>query len=150
MIGKTASGKPIQKPTDPLYTERAPAPKWNIEPNAAQFPKHLFHRLPDWAREDHEEAAQLHLRRADFHEALHQRYVRKGEAEHGGREHGPLISGGFYDHWPEKLKDKVRKHAHAVTAYRGAWWAHSQVAKMRDVCTREMIEISRMYEDDDE
>jgi hypothetical protein len=133
-IGQTTSGQPISPPDAPLYRERAKAPKWNIQPDATDYPRHLARRLPSWTKEDHTEAAALHLRKAAWYEASQRRLIDAGEAAHGA--HGALISGGFRDHWPEDAKDRVRIFSRRTSAHRAAAWAHAKCARMRGIPRR--------------
>jgi hypothetical protein len=38
-----------------------------------------------------------------------QRVIAAAERKYGTYEHGSLIAGGFYSHWPEPVKNKIRK-----------------------------------------
>lgn len=114
---------------DSRYATRIAFRGWNIRPTVLQEPR-LFPRIfPELDRGGHEQrakhfAAEGKKVRAEWHGALE-----RAEKKYGS--HGALISGGFRDHWPEVVKDKIRELAHDQTKLFEAAEAHWKAAGKR-------------------
>ena len=120
---------------EPIYTRRFRMPKFNNPVTALQ--------TADVAIRHHNElgiptSKHAHTLRADFLRDLKRRFdkegtrlFREGKKAYGTYEHGPLISGGFHEHWPTALKDKLRFLAHGETKLSDAIQLHQKLSKTR-------------------
>lgn len=130
-LHKTKSGKTILRPTSLVYTERVKFPKWNIRPSATDEPRLLKSRLHGWTKQDHIDAALWNAKMAARIEKAWGAELRRGIAKYG--QHGPMISGGFHEDWPEGEKEKVRKLARTFNGFQDVMFAHAaQVRGMKD------------------
>jgi hypothetical protein len=115
---------------DPRYHTRVKFPKWNIQPTVLQEPR-LFPRLfPELTKADH-----LRLSR-EFEQKekeMMKRWIRNVDLAMltYGDGNGRLISGVVRDHFPEKVKDKLRALAHEGVEYGDAARAHWKASGKR-------------------
>lgn len=108
-------------------------PKWNIVPSALDEPKILKRTLPDWTKQDHEEAALAFEDAADDLERDHWAAVEAAEHKYGSQ--GSLVAGGLREHWPKAVKDKIRKFVR-VSYLKDAARAHRAAMNFRPYVAR--------------
>lgn len=118
---------------DPMYVQRFRMPRWNIRPTVLDTPE-VAVWYPNELGIPRSKSA--HARRADYFEKLrqrlgaeHRRLVRAGEHAYGA--HGPVISGGFHEDWPNELKDRIRFVAHGIGYVTSAARLHDALSKSR-------------------
>jgi len=116
---------------DGRYAVRYPFPKWNIRPTVLQEPR-LFPRVfPELSSTDHAQLSETFESKARRISEKHHQLLERGRRLYGTE--GSLISGGFREHWPEKIKNEVRQLAHASTLLADASRAHAKAAKLRSL-----------------
>ena len=87
--------------------------------------------FPELGRADH---ARLAARFRDEVEVYRKAWIdeiRRAEKRYG--DHGPLISAGLREHWPAKVKDRVRRLAHGGAVVSAAAHAHQKATKLRSI-----------------
>ncbi len=113
----------------PIYQTRERVPQWSVPVSPAHVPRLLRRRLPHFTKAQHEAHARQHAAAATVAE---QRYLALGSAalgEYGTQ--GPLIAGVLREHFPEPVKDELRRLAHAQSEERDVAWAHWRAAGRR-------------------
>ncbi len=115
---------------DKRYFERHRFPKWNIQPTVLQEPRLMPRVFPELSKGDHERLAHDFVRQ---HEAAKNEYVRylASAIEKYGDRRGAMISGIYSEHFPEKVKDRLRKLAHSFGPLGDAANAHWRAAGKR-------------------
>lgn len=108
---------------DPRYAEHYHVPGWNLAPTVLMAHKLMFHVFPEKSKADHLATARAFEAAAHAEQIAHYKLLRESEARYGNE--GGMISSGFYPNWPERVKDKVRYHAHALNYLKQAARAHA-------------------------
>ncbi len=117
----------------PEYRARHRVPKWNIEPNilTSGSPSSLTKRaFPNMSKADHVAKFRQFAARVRKVTADYWRVVDKALKDHGGQK-GPIISGAYQDHFPESVKNRLRKLAHGMRELQAAADAHWRAAGYR-------------------
>jgi hypothetical protein len=146
-IGKTSSGKLIHSAlAGPYQEERVWKRGERSVPIFVSYrhdvpPKKLQILFPRWTKADHREAAVAHEKAVQRVDAEIIRLLRGGEKKHG--EHGPVISGGFHEDWPETLKDKIRAGHRLLNASNDAARAHARVARYGRMAANSRVSSKR-------
>lgn len=134
IIGHTKSGKPIYGTGHATYSTPAKQPGYNgpVKPaRAASGHKMLRDRLPEYSKQDHQDAAEAHGKLAVEHADKHAAMVSKQEKKHGLSPFRPgQISGGVDPAFGEKTNDKIRDHVHAANDHADAERLHLRAAKL--------------------
>ena len=126
--GQTAWAKRILG--DERYAERHHFRGWNINPDVLQEPRLFAKVFPELSAEDHRKLSDKFGAKMRTVTAQHQKWVARGEKTYGAD--GALISGGFREHWPEGVKETIRRLARAAATYGAAYAAHQKAAKLRN------------------
>jgi hypothetical protein len=108
------------------YKERVSGRGWNIRPSPLLEPRLL---RPWYTRQDHVTLAVMYLELAVDTSRRHVAAIRRAENRYG--DYGALISGGFRDHWPDRVKDRIRVLARASGDLSAAAFAHWAAAGRR-------------------
>lgn len=82
-------------------------PLRGLEPSVAR--KYAPDYFRGWSEADHLDAALAHLERFVSAQERHYKLVADSEKQYGAE--GPLISAGLREHWPDAVKEKVRRAA---------------------------------------
>lgn len=123
------------------YARRFTYPKWTRTVTVLDVYQ-LFRRLPEfssWDKARHERVAREYLIHALVHQRVQTDVLTRYAAVFG--DHGPLISGGFRDHWPDVAKDNARMLARQLDTFMSRSIAHwqasgRQLATWRDLRDR--------------
>ncbi len=123
---------------DPAYSRRFVARGWNIRPTILDDPQLAVRHHGELGIPTSKSA---HRQRADFFRALrgqfeaeHRDLIRRAEQQYGA--HGPVISGGLHENWPERVKERVRFVAQGGTILGDAVRLHEALAKSRSPAFR--------------
>jgi hypothetical protein len=123
---------------DPAYSRRFISRGWNIRPTILDDPQlavrhHNVLGIPT--------SKSAHRQRADAFRVLqgrfqteHRALIRRAEQQYGA--HGPVISGGLHEDWPERVKERVRFVAHGIPVLESAVRLHEALAKSRSPAFR--------------
>ncbi len=139
-IGQTSSGKVIPALDHEVYSARQKFPKWNgtVAPDthADVGGKLLLHRLPDWSKKDHEEAAHAHLAAKKEHQEHWGKSIESAAQETFKRPYHPLedykISAIGRDEFSDKHKAELRHHAVSAGTHSSLAQAHWKAAGHRN------------------
>lgn len=115
----------------PVYQTRQRVPKWSIPVSPAHVPALLRRRLPHFTKAQHEEHARQHAAAATLAERQYVQLASAALDQYGTQ--GPLIAGVLREHFPEPVKDELRRLARAETEERDVARAHWQAAGRRVV-----------------
>jgi len=117
---------------DEMYVKPYKMPKWNVQPTMLREPQVVLHHLPHGISTSKSANAQ----RADHFERLRatvdtqwQKLLEAASKLYGA--HGAIVSGGFRDHFPNAVKDRIRFLAHASTMLGDAVKLHKFLSKTR-------------------
>lgn len=113
----------------PVYQTRQRVPKWSIPVSPAHVPALLRRRLPHFTKAQHEEHARQHAAAATLAERQYVQLASAALDQYGTQ--GPLIAGVLREHFPEPVKDELRRLARAETEERDVARAHWQAAGRR-------------------
>lgn len=114
---------------DARYAQKERFRGWNIRPTVLDEPR-LFPRVfPELTKADHERLAYEFAEQWKSKRSTWEKAIEAAERRYGNQ--GSLISGGFREHWPSKVKDRIRDMAHAKSALSTAAWAHWRAAGKR-------------------
>lgn len=125
---------------DTLYTRRFRMPKWNREVTAldtsdvaVRYRDELGVPTSKHAHQQRAESLRDLKRRLERERT---RLQREGDRRYGTFERGALISGGFHEHWPGDLKDKIRFLSHGLSKISDAIQLHQKLSKSRSPAFR--------------
>ena len=138
-VGKTSSGKSVEHPSHPVYSEHSRLPKYNgpVSPVALGGQgggKMLRQRLSHWSPQDHLDASKIH---AAEHKRHQQEWSKTAEeaAQHAfGRPYHPTdykISGIGSEKFSEEHKERLRHHAQTGSQHASLASAHHFAAGKR-------------------
>lgn len=113
----------------PVYQTRQRVPKWSIPVSPAHVPALLRRRLPHFTKAQHEEHARQHAAASSLAERQYVQLASAAFDQYGTQ--GPLIAGVLREHFPEPVKDELRRLARAETEERDVARAHWQAAGRR-------------------
>lgn len=115
----------------PRYHQKAKPPKYNVAVSVLEEPR-LFKRFfPEMSKAEHERLAHEYADKAKSVTHRWRAAIVTAEKRYG--EHGALISGGFHEHWPESVKDRIRKLSRERQELFDAAEAHWKASGKRSV-----------------
>lgn len=119
---------------DSSYTNRVKWPGYNILVDMLREPKVAIRNVHNWGISTSKNA---HALRAEHFEELaramdHERQVAMDNAIYTyGSGSGVIISGSYREHFPEKVKDRLRFLAHGIPMLQDAARLHRYLSKTR-------------------
>lgn len=116
--------------TRPEYQQRFKVRGWNISPTPLHEPKLMHLVFPGMSKQDHERQARRAIDLAHLYDATWQGAVTQARKLYGEGD-GVLIAGVYRDHFPAKVKDKLRSLAHTKSLLSAIAWAHWRAAGKR-------------------
>jgi hypothetical protein len=117
---------------DVIYVKPYKMPKWNINPTMLNEPQVVLHHMPHGISTSKNANAQ----RAEHFEKIRAQVdnqwqkLLEGASKLFGA-HGTIVSGGFREHFPEAVKDRIRFLAHGSTMLGDAVKLHKFLSKTR-------------------
>jgi hypothetical protein len=118
---------------DIRYAQRYRFRGWNIMPTVLLEPRLFPRAFPELTKSQHLQIANQFARRAETIALQWRKWIKRGEATYGT--HGPVVSGGFHDDWPESVKETIRRLAHGTSLLEQASQAHLKASKLRNVAS---------------
>jgi hypothetical protein len=123
---------------DPIYARRVKMPRWNGPVTMLQEPKVAIKYSLSWgiptSKDAHRQRAEYFQRLLDELKSTYDDLVKYACETYG--DYGPLVSGIVHDHFPTRIKDRLRFLSTAKNMVSDAARLHEHLSKTRSLMFR--------------